>query len=89
MAARTAPFSLREIREAANRYGRQPERGPGGVPTPGPVVTPDAVLALVDIAYAARDYFARSLPYSDDPDARRAQEVLREELRRVHDERYA
>ena len=46
-----AMFSLREIRDVAERYS-DGQRGPGAV------VTPEAVLALVDAVKAARDYLA-------------------------------
>jgi hypothetical protein len=47
------------------------------------------VLALVEAVEAAREYFAQSLPYSNDPDADLAQENLRAALRRFTFKGYA
>jgi hypothetical protein len=69
-------FSIAELRASAERYAEvHHERGPGAV------VTPEAVLALVEATEAARWYFAQSVPYSGDPDADLAQERLRDALR--------
>lgn len=69
-------LSIADLRGSAEAYAAaHTTRGPGAV------VTPEAVLALVEATEAARWYFASSLPYSGDPDADLAQERLRAALR--------